>query len=95
MKRLVNVIYIGLQSSSLAMLVILPQDDSTVDSVLEKLSTTVSVEDIFNQLQDDMDYYGEGEVIVSLPKFKIESDLTINVVLEGVSFFFFFTMIVV
>lgn len=71
----------------LCMLLLLPYSSVHPSTVFEKLAASYSIEMILNEvhrydllLREDP---GENEVEISLPRFKIKSDFTLNVILEG------------
>ncbi|XP_068624252.1 serine protease inhibitor 77Ba-like [Battus philenor] len=64
-------------TSKYSFLIFLPYAGETVASVYNNLDQ-ISLQDIFLKLNTDTDYYGLASVLVSLPRFKISTNLILN-----------------
>ncbi|KPJ20464.1 Putative ATP-dependent RNA helicase DHX30 [Papilio machaon] len=65
------------EDSKYSFLVILPDAGVTVANVYSRL-TDISLEDIFDKLQSDLEFYGMTSVVVNVPRFKISTNLVLN-----------------
>ncbi|KPJ00033.1 PREDICTED: serine protease inhibitor 2.1-like [Papilio xuthus] len=65
------------ESSKYTFVVLLPYKGVPVSTVYKKLSI-VNLKDIILKLQNDTDMYGTIEVIISLPRFKISTNVVLN-----------------
>lgn len=69
----------------LSMILFMPRKGITLASVVEKLPN-IRLKKIYDELEKAAYEFEDDEVEVHLPRFKIKSDYTLNVILERVIF---------
>lgn len=68
----------------MSMILILPRKGEALSTTLKALAR-ISFGTVLQRIRESVEFFGEDQVNVSIPRFHIHSDLTLNKVLDDVS----------